>query len=195
MILNYHSKIRMILSGCKVSLLMAAMIPSLSFAGDYDRRDYGYWIDDDGDCQNTRQEILVRDSLVSVSFVGDKNCRVKSGLWFCPYTGLYFTDPRRLDIDHIVPLGEAHKSGAAAFSPDKKEAFRNDPKNLVAVSAGANRSKGQRDPNYWMPTNRLFWFDYSILWARTKIRWGLSFDDDERAKIDCLLSDRKHNCQ
>ncbi len=168
-------------------LAFVFLFSSVSFAGDYRRADYGRWIDADGDCQNTRQEILIRDSLIPVSFSGEDKCRVSRGKWFDPYTGLTFSNPLRLDIDHIVPLGEAHESGASSFAAAKKREFRNDEKNLIAVSSSSNRSKGDRDPSKWMPTNRLFWEEYAILWVRTKIRWGLSFDEAESIKLDCLL--------
>ena len=181
----------MLIWGRKVikTICFGAVFSSVSLAdGDYHRRDYGYWNDTDRDCQSTRQEVLIRDSLIPVSFFTPKKCRVKSGLWFDPYTGFEFNNPQRIDIDHIVPIYEAHVSGAAAFAPAAKAVFRNDAQNLIAVSASANRSKGQRDPAEWMPTNRLFWREYAILWIRTKLRWNLSFDAQERAVLDCLLA-------
>lgn len=51
----------------------------------YDRNDYPHWIDSDGDGQDTRQEILIRDSLIEETFREDG--RVENGLWVCPYTG------------------------------------------------------------------------------------------------------------
>ena len=33
-----------------------------------------------------------------------------SGQWLAPYTNTVVTDPGKLDIDHMVPLGNAHDS-------------------------------------------------------------------------------------
>lgn len=77
----------------------------------YNRSDWGRWIDADHDCQDTRQEVLIRQSEVPVTFKTDKHCHVVSGKWTDPYTGEVITNASDLDIDHMVPLKEAHDSG------------------------------------------------------------------------------------
>lgn len=42
------------------------------------------------------------------------------------YTGQTFIDPSRLDIDHFIPLSEAHQSGADVWTAAQREAFAND---------------------------------------------------------------------
>ncbi len=37
-------------------------------------------------------------------------------------------------------------------SVDQKRAFANDPDNLLATSSSANRSKGAKGPDQWMPS-------------------------------------------
>ena len=74
---------------------------------------------------------------------------VDSGYWVCPYTGKVFTDPRKMDIDHMVPLKEAWVSGASEWSKEQRVAFANDldyPDHLVATEASANRKKSAKDP-------------------------------------------------
>ena len=79
----------------------------------YDRVDWGGWIDEDGDCEDTRAGILIRDSQAKVSFVG---CRVVSGLWNQPYSGGSTTNASQIDIDHIIPLKWAHGHGGDRWS-------------------------------------------------------------------------------
>ncbi len=61
------------------------------------------------------------------------------------YDGLTFTNPSDLDIDHVVPLAEAWRSGASSWTTTTRQAFANDltGPQLIAVSAARtfNRSK------------------------------------------------------
>jgi|TARA_B110000967_G_C18782066_1_gene508789 hypothetical protein len=120
-----------------------------SYSTLYDRDDWGGWIDEDGDCQNTTAEILIRDSQTQVSFDG---CRVVSGLWNLPYSGGSTTSASQIDIDHIIPLNWAHGHGGDRWSSERKKAFANDADNLLATSSSANRSKGAKSPGQWMPS-------------------------------------------
>ena len=145
----------------------------------YDRKAYmTRWLDADRDCQNTRQEVLIAESLVPVK-LDAKGCKVLAGRWLDPYTGQVFTNPRQLDIDHVVPLAEAHRAGAALWPHDRKRAYANDldmPEALVAVSARANRAKGAKTPLEWLPPNRAFHCEYLDWWIRIKQKWALKLD-------------------
>ena len=98
-------------------LLLILLLTSNAEA--YSRVDYKHWIDADKDCQNTRQEVLIRDSLQKVT-LDKKGCKVIKGRWYDLYTDKYFTNPNDLDVDHFVPLGEVDRSGGNKWTPDKK---------------------------------------------------------------------------
>ena len=161
-----------------------------SFA--YDRSQFGGWIDVDGDCQNTRHEVLIEESRIPVTFKTSRQCIVISGEWHDPYTGRVFTNPSLLDVDHVVPLKEAFLSGAKAWSRQEKILFANDLQNtdhLIAVYRGANRSKGARDPARWLPPNQAYHREYVTIWLEIKKAWGLSLDPEEAKVIQRILQE------
>jgi len=157
----------------------------------YDRSLYAGWMDADGDCQDTRQEVLIAESLVPVQ-LDSRGCSVVSGMWLDPYTGETFTSPGALDIDHFIPLAEAHASGASQWPQQLRSQFANDlswPGSLIAVSASANRSKGARDPAQWLPPNEEFHCEYVTNWVLTKAYWRLAMDDAERDAVYSVLEE------
>lgn len=155
----------------------------------YDRELYEHWTDADGDCLDTRQEVLIAESQ-SPPKLDSTGCRVLEGLWFDPYTGQQVTDPSRLDIDHLIPLAEAHRSGAGSWTPEERRHFANDlshPDALIAVTAAANRSKGDRDPALWLPPNESYRCQYVRQWVIAKVTWGLTMDLDEKQAVRDIL--------
>ena len=99
-----------------LSILMIAAGDAVAGSSKYNRKDWPHWIDADRDCQNTRAEILIHDSVGPVKFKRNKGCNVSWGKWIGPYTGKTFTKASDIDIDHIVPLSHAHKTGGANWS-------------------------------------------------------------------------------
>lgn len=155
----------------------------------YDRELYEHWTDADGDCLDTRQEVLIAESQ-SPPKLDSTGCRVLEGLWFDPYTGQQVTDPSRLEIDHLIPLAEAHRSGAASWTPEERRRFANDlsrPDSLIAVMAASNRSKGDRDPAVWLPPNESYRCQYVRHWVIAKATWGLEMDPEEREAVRNVL--------
>jgi len=151
----------------------------------YDRDLYGNWRDADGDCQDTRDEVLAAQGR-QIEWSAD-GCDVEDGVWRGPYTGATFGDPGDLHIDHVVPLKEAHVSGATEWPAAKRRRFANDPDNLLAVEAGENMSKGSRGPSEWLPeTGRC---GYVEQWVTVKREWDLQMDAQERAAVERLLEE------
>ena len=171
-----------------VLAITVAPIPT-DIAG-YSRSHWKHWTDEDGDCQDARQEALISESLVEVTFESERECRVESGRWYGAFTGNYVEKPGDLDIDHLVPLKNAHDSGGWAWNSDRKQEYANylgDPDHLIAVTKGANRSKGAKGPDEWRPPDKGYWCQYATDWTEVKMEWGLSMTQREtEAVIDML---------
>jgi len=157
----------------------------------YDRDDWGSgWSDADGDCLSTRHEVLMHEAAESV-FLRDDGCLVTGGTWLAEFTGTIVSDPRDLDIDHFVPLANAHRSGAWEWSAATKRAYYNDltdPRHLIAVTSSANRSKGSRGPDEWKPPDETYWCTYADTWVDIKVRWELSVTTAEMDALQSMLS-------
>ena len=157
----------------------------------YDRDDWGSgWSDEDGDCLSTRHEVLMHEAAESV-FLRDDGCLVTGGTWFAEFTGVVVSDPRDLDIDHFVPLANAHRSGAWEWSAETKRSYYNDltdPRHLIAVTSSANRSKGSQGPDEWKPPDETYWCTYADTWVDIKVRWELSVTSDELDALQSMLS-------
>lgn len=157
---------------------------------DYDRDDWKHWMDEDKDCQDTRQEVLVAESIIAVTFKTDKNCKVETGKWNAPYTGKIVTSASSLDIDHMVPLKNAHDSGGWGWSAEKKKRYANyldDPQHLIGVAASANRSKGSKGPEAWKPAMQSYWCQYAIDWVVIKDTWELTVTASEVSALREML--------
>jgi len=143
----------------------------------YQREDWNTWDDIDSDCQNTRHEVLQLESYVSVLFTNSSSCFVSSGKWFDPYNGTFYFFSGDLDVDHFIPLYNAHISGAWSWSIEKKVRFANnldDPDLLLAVNSFTNREKSAYGPEDWKPDNTKYWCEYAYDWIRIKYEWGLT---------------------
>ncbi|MFC5178818.1 HNH endonuclease family protein [Nocardioides taihuensis] len=145
----------------------------------YDRDKFVHWIDADGDCQDTRDEVLDAESLEAVS-----GCDIQRGRWFSTYDRVTVRRSTNLDIDHMVALAEAWDSGAKQWKPRTRKRFANDlgdRRSLAAVTASSNRSKGDSDPAEWLP--EFGTCAYVRHWVAVKVRWQLTVDDTERTTL------------
>ncbi len=158
-----------------------------SFTSLYDRSEWPHWVDEDSDCQDTRAEILIATSKTPVKFKRNRGCVVSWGEWFDPFTGRTVTQASSVDIDHIVPLAEAHRSGGHAWTRSKRRQFANDPDNLLAVSSSANRSKGDQDPARWLPGNTAYHCEYIARWRAIKEKYQLSIDEQEHQAVERII--------
>jgi hypothetical protein len=172
-----------------VQLRLRAAIRQLPVAVEdgtgYDRDEFRHWVDADGDCQDTRDEVLAAESLVAV-----EGCDITTGSWLSYYDRETWTQSSDVDIDHLVPLKEAWDSGARTWDDDTRERYANDlddPRSLVAVTDNVNQSKSDRDPAEWLPTYGVC--KYVVQWAAVKTRWGLTVDRAEKTTLRRLARD------
>lgn len=154
-------------------------------ASTYDRDLFPTWITISGTC-DTREYILKRDGS---GVVTNSACTATSGSWTSAYDGVTTTSPSTFDIDHLVPLAEAWASGAWAWTTAQRQGLANDVTRpqLIAVSAHANRSKGDDDPAEWLP-QASYRCTYARAWVQVKHYYGLTVDSAEKSTLTSVLS-------
>lgn len=156
--------------------------PEGSGAG-YDRDLFDHWIDVDHDGCHTRCEVLEAEKRYDLP-------GLPQGGWLSIYDGYSTDDASELDVDHVVALSEAWRSGADRWDANRRRAFANDldePDALIAVTASTNRSKSDRDPASWQPPNSGAWCQFGLGWVRVKIKWELTADDAEVRALRNIL--------
>ena len=98
-----------------------------------------------------------------------------------------------INIDHLVSLKDAHESGAASWSPDKKRSFANDRSNHVPSCGRVNSSKGSAGPkDFLRRSNDGKGLEYEIVrfcgyvqkYYAVKVKYGLSFQDNDSATFE-----------
>jgi hypothetical protein len=168
-------------------LLYRLTVTSEAGSSTYDRSYFPHWIDADGDGCNTREEVLIAESRVTV-YPGS-GCSVTRGKWYSWYDGATWTYASDVDIDHVIALKEAWESGARKWSLTDRRRFANDLGyrwSLDAVTDNVNQSKSDRDPAQWLPAiNKC---TYAMHWTGVKYRWRLTIDSAEKSKLSSLLS-------
>ncbi len=150
----------------------------------YDRDEWGGWVDLDGDCLNTRHEVLIEESLSEPVL---EDCKVVSGLWVDPWTGNSFDEAGQLDIDHHVPLANVHRSGGSGSDAGRRCEFSSDFANLNAVSRTVNHTKGIQGPDEWCPPDDASHCEYAKQWEVVKTKYELSMTESEHQAVTEML--------
>jgi len=156
----------------------------------YNRSAFKHWIDADKNGCDTRAEVLIAEAIVKPK-IGPK-CKLTGGKWLSAYDGKTITNASQLDVDHLVPLAEAWRSGAWKWTAAQRQAFANDLDNseaLIAVTASTNRSKGDKDPVRWMP--QLNKCEYTNNWIKIKDKYDLTVDKNEARILRMQISSCK----
>jgi Protein of unknown function (DUF1524) len=178
------------------TLARLATAPAHAAVPTYHRARFGDgWGDLDHDGCNTRQEILRRD-LHDVRFrVGTGGCTVDTGVLDDPYSGRevsFHYGPRTSDevqIDHVVALADAWRTGASAWSDTERQQFANDPLELLAVDGELNQSKSSKDAAQWLPPDVAHRCSYVARQVAVKARYGLRVTARERSAMQHVLQD------
>jgi hypothetical protein len=121
----------------------------------YSRDRFPHWRKVDEYC-DVRDAVLKRDG---TGVTASKTCKITKGTWTSQYDNKTYKNPDLIDIDHMVPLADAWRSGADTWTDAQRSDFANDlvRPQLMAVSRSSNRAKGDQDPSQWKPPNRGYW--------------------------------------
>ncbi|MFD8828173.1 HNH endonuclease family protein [Streptomyces sp. NPDC059605] len=152
----------------------------------YSRDKFPHWITQSGAC-NTREVVLERDG---TNVEQSSTCAAVSGSWYSEYDGATWTAASDLDIDHMVPLAEAWRSGASSWTTTQRQAFANDltRPQLIAVTDNVNQSKGDKDPADWLPSRTSYLCTYARAWVHVKHYYDLKVDSAEKSALQGILN-------
>ncbi|MFF2437667.1 HNH endonuclease family protein [Streptomyces sp. NPDC058107] len=152
----------------------------------YSRDLFPHWITQSGAC-DTREVVLKRDG---TNVTQNSSCTAVSGSWYSEYDGASWTAASDLDIDHMVPLAEAWRSGASSWTTAKRQSFANDltRPQLIAVTDNVNQSKGDQDPAEWLPSRTAYRCTYARAWVHVKHYYNLTVDSAEKSALQSVLN-------
>ena len=154
----------------------------------FNEDDWSFEEDFDGDCQSTRQEMLILTSRIDVRYTNPRNCVVRTGEWLDEYTGELFEVAVKLEVDHIIPRMYAHTHGGDRWTPEKKLTFANDPLNIMLVERREIRRKRDRGPSRYLPRDE-FQCEYINLWNQISEKYDLQLSSADRSTISRLNAD------
>jgi hypothetical protein len=166
-------------------------LAALSVAADgslsgYSRDKFPHWIQQGDNC-DTREVVLKRDG---TNVVTGSNCAATSGSWFSPYDGATWTQTSDVDIDHVVPLADAWRTGASSWTTAQRQAYANDLSDpqLIAVTDNVNQAKGDSSPDTWKPPLTSYWCTYAEMWVAVKHKWNLTVNSAEKSALTDMLN-------
>ncbi|OZM69894.1 hypothetical protein CFN78_28125 [Amycolatopsis antarctica] len=153
--------------------------------GDYEREAFHHWIEQGQGC-DTRAVALQRADTVDQH----RPCPIKTGAWTSPYDGATWTRASDVDIDHVVPLAAAWRSGASGWTDAEREAFANDldGPQLVVVTDNVNQEKGDKSPDQWKPPETGYWCTYAAMWVQVKAKYRLTVTAAEVEALNTMLA-------
>ncbi|WP_399552319.1 HNH endonuclease family protein [uncultured Bifidobacterium sp.] len=180
---------RFAVSGPAAAALEGLAVDDHPTSAGYDRDAFGYRMTDaDSDGCDVRDEVLARD-LENVRYDPTDRCTVRRGTLRDPYTAATIRFVRgpstssAVQIDHVVALENAWRSGARNWGIRRRWRFGNDMRNLLAVEGEANGDKSSASAAYWLPENRGFRCDYVARQIAVKWEYALTVTTPERRSM------------
>ncbi|MEN9342614.1 MAG: hypothetical protein RIR24_201 [Actinomycetota bacterium] len=180
-----------IYSSTSISALSKLKVRPLGSQAGYDRDLFSDGWGNIGEC-DLRNHILWRD-LTNITWRSNGNCLVATGTLKDPYTGKVIQFVRgvrtslAVQIDHVVSLSNAWKTGASSASATTRYNIYNDPLNLLAVDGPTNSSKGDSDASEWLPPNRAYHCAYVSRQVAVKLKYRLWVTTAEKTAMTKVL--------
>lgn len=137
---------------------------------------------------DVRNRVLARD-LVAVVFRDRAQCVVSAGTLTDPYTGEVLDFQRGnktstlVQIDHVVALAAADRSGARQWPPEKKRAFAADMSNLKATTNTTNAAKSDNTFDAWAPPTAAGKCALAVTVIAVKTTWSLTVTANEKRAL------------
>nr|WP_236731549.1 HNH endonuclease family protein [Curtobacterium oceanosedimentum] len=91
-----------------------------------------------------------------------------------------------VQIDHVVALENAWRTGAQQLSQEQREALANDPMNLFAVDGHSNAQKRSGDAATWLPADTAFrctYVEHQIAVKTTYRLWVAPAEHDAMERV------------
>lgn len=183
-----------IASNALAVLATMEVAPKTEWDGPFDRiGSFGEgWQDPDGNGCDARNDALERD-LVDVELLGD-GCRVAAGTFHDPYSGdtvEFVRGPETSDdvqIDHVVALYNAWRTGAQDLSFEERVDLANDPLNLQPTIDWVNDEKMSQDASQWLPPDDAYHCTYVARQIAVKASYGLWVTQNEHDAMADVLA-------
>lgn len=140
---------------------------------------------------DTRNDLLaLRLEKVQIK-PGTNDCVVASGVLEDPYGGekLSYESGGGSDIqlEHVVALGDAWRTGAQQLSQQERNNLANDPLNLLMVKGSLNMAKRDSNIATWQPPNKAFGCDYAARQVAVKTKYDLWVVAAEKETLATVL--------
>lgn len=151
------------------------------------------WQDPDGNGCDARNDALAA-SMTDVERNRDA-CRVDTGVFVDPYSGDEIDFERGpntsplVQIDHVVALANAWRTGAKELSFEERVELSNDPMNLQATAGWVNDDKKSQDAANWLPPQESYRCTYVARQIVVKATYNLWVTQAEHDAMRDVLAD------